>query len=574
MRWEIQGRTPPLLLAVAVAAVATGTVGQAQSGRGSRYHSGRDLSAALDSVRRAAPQLIQVSIIAESPGGFSVQVVRLAAGADADARPALLVIANAAGPHVVGSEIALGVIRTLATGYGADSAVKRLLDRRTIYLIPRANPDAAEGMFARPMVERTRNAMPLDDDHDGAVDEDGPEDLNGDGLITLMRVSDSAGEWMADSADPQLLRRVDRGKGQVGTYRVYPEGRDTDHDERWNEDPPGGVDVNRNLTYGYEFFSEASGSGPLATPESRAIAQFFVDHPNVTAVYVLGPQDNLIKAWEYKKEGGSSDGPPQPLTSIMENDEPYFVEVSKHYQKLTGFDQGPASADLNGDPLSFSYYHMGRFAWGTRPWWIPEPPADTSKTAPKADPKDSLKDERNALRWLRANRPDAVLKWTEIANPDFPGQKVEIGGFRPFALINPPDSLLDTLTTVQTRLVRELADLLPSLAIRDVKVEQVGAGVFRVKARIVNQGYLPTVSQLGGRVRWPQRIRVELKTDGQQIESGRKIQLLEAIPGSGGWSEVSWVVSGRPDSRVTLSASSPVTGSVTQAITLHPSGSR
>lgn len=574
MRWVILGRTPRLLLALVVAAVATGAEGHAQSGRGSRYHPAREFGAVLDSLRRAAPQLIQLSTIAESPGGLPVQAVRLAAGADADERPALLVIANAAGPHVVGSEVVLGVIRSLVAGYNADSAVKRLLDRRTIYLIPRANPDAAEGMFARPMFERTRNAMPWDDDHDGAVDEDGPDDLNGDGLITLMRVSDSAGDWMADSADSQLLRQADRGKGEVGTFRVYVEGSDNDKDERWNEDPPGGVDVNRNLTYGYEFFTEASGSGPIATPESRAIAQFFVDHPNVTAVYVLGPQDNLVKAWEYKKEAAGTDGAPQPLISVMQNDEPYFAEVSRRFQKLTGLEKGPASADLKGDPLSFSYYHMGRFAWGTRTWWIPELPADTSKSAPKADPKDPLKDERNTLHWLRENRPDAVIEWKEVADPDFPGRKVEVGGFRPFALVNPPDSLLDTLTTVQTLLVRELADLLPSLAIRDVKVEPVAAGVFRIKARVANLGYLPTVSQVGGRVRWPRRIRVELKTDGQQIESGRKIQLLDAIAGSGGSSEVSWIVSGRPDSRVTLSASSPVAGSVSQTITLHPSGTQ
>ena len=36
--------------------------------------------------------------------------------------------------------------------------------------------------------------------------------LNGDGFITLMRVSDSAGEWMADSADPQLLRSNDNAR--------------------------------------------------------------------------------------------------------------------------------------------------------------------------------------------------------------------------------------------------------------------------------------------------------------------------------------------------------------------------
>jgi hypothetical protein len=546
----------------------------AQGPAGSRYHSTRELVRQLDSLARRAPRVAQVTTIAQSPGGLPIPMLRLAAGADADERPALLVIANAAGPEIAGSEIVLGVARALAGGYGSDSTVTRLLDRRTIYLVPRANPDAAEGLFARPMLERTGNAMAFDDDHDGAIDEDGPDDLNGDGFITLMRVTDSTGDWMADSTDPFLLRKVERGKGQAGTYRVYQEGRDNDGDDHWNEDPPGGVDVNRNLSYGYEFFGEGSGDGPIATPESRAIAQFFVDHPNVTAVYVLGPQDNLVKPWEFKKDGSSGEGAPKPLTSVLENDEPYFAEVSRRYQKLTGHDKGPASAELEGDPLSFSYYHMGRFAFGTRAWWIPELPADTAKSAPKADPKDSLKTERNALHWLRANRPDAILEWKEINHPDFPGRRVEVGGFRPFATLLPPDSVLDSLTLEQGRFIRSLAEMLPSLEIRDVKVETVNTNVFRITAKVSNQGYLPTVSELGTRVRWPRRIRVELKGDGVSVESGRRIQLLDAIPGSGGSRELSWLVTGRAGARVTLSATSPVAGNVSRAITLQSSEAR
>lgn len=538
----------------------------AQGPATSRYHSTRELVRQLDSLARRAPRVAQVTTIAQSPGGLPLPVLRLAAGADADERPALLVIANAAGPEIAGSEILLGVARVLGGGYGSDSAITRLLDRRTIYLVPRANPDAAEALFARPMLERTGNALAIDDDHDGATDEDGPDDLNGDGFITLMRVTDSTGDWMADSTDPFLLRKAERGKGQAGLYTVYQEGRDNDHDERWNEDPPGGVDVNRNLSYGYQFFREGSGDGPIATPESRALAQFFVDHPNVTAVYVLGPQDNLVKPWEFKKDGSSGDGAPKPLTSVLENDEPYFAEVARRYQRLTGRDKGPASADLQGDPLSFSYYHMGRFAFGTRAWWIPEPPADTSKSAPKVDPKDSLKTERNTLRWLRANRPDAILEWKEINHPDFPGRRVEVGGFRPFATLLPPDSLLDSLTAEQGRFIRSLAELLPTVEIRDLKVDPIGNGVFRITAKIVNSGYLPTVSELGARVRWPRRIRVELKGQGIQVEAGRRIQLLDAIPGSGGSRELTWLVTARAGLRATIEASSPVAGHATISV--------
>ena len=116
--------------------------------------------------------------------------------------------------------------------------------------------------------------------------------------------------------------------------------------------------------------------------------------------------------------------------------------------------------------------------------------------------------------------------------------------------------------------------MLPSLEIRDVKVETVNTNVFRITAKVSNQGYLPTVSELGTRVRWPRRIRVELKGDGVSVESGRRIQLLDAIPGSGGSRELSWLVTGRAGARVTLSATSPVAGNVSRAITLQSSEAR
>jgi hypothetical protein len=538
----------------------------AQSGS---YHSPRQFAEALETLRRDFPRLLQILAIAQTPGGNPLQAIRLGAGATVDTRPALLIIAGAQGPHLVGSEIALGSLTTLVRAYGTDTAITRLLDEKTVYLIPRANPDAAQGLFDRPASERQRNGDRFDDDRDGSVDEDGPDDLNGDGVITLMRVSDPAGEWLSDPDEPWLMRKAAAGRGESGSYRVYEEGRDNDNDERWNEDPTGGVDVSRNFPYGYEPFGPGAGLHTVATAEVRAIAQFYADHPNIAAVYVIGPQDNLIKPWEYKKESGPTDGPPKPLTSILEGDDPYFAEVARRFQKTTGWEKGPASAELKGDPLSFAYFHMGRWAWGSRGWWVPELPADTAKTAPKPDPKDPVRDERNALRWLRQHNPGAIVEWTEVALPDFEGRKVEVGGFRPGALLNPPDSLLDSLTVKHAKFIQQLAGMLPSVSLRGIKVERVSAQVFRITASVANEGYLPTSSQLGVRVRWPQRVRLELKTDGQQISGGRAVQLLDPIPGNGSSREFTWLVVGRPDSRVTLTATSPVAGAATQTITLR-----
>ena len=38
------------------------------------------------------------------------------------------------------------------------------------------------------------------------MDEDGPEDLNKDGVITVMRVKDPAGDYMIDPDDPRTQK--------------------------------------------------------------------------------------------------------------------------------------------------------------------------------------------------------------------------------------------------------------------------------------------------------------------------------------------------------------------------------
>jgi hypothetical protein len=112
--------------------------------------------------------------------------------------------------------------------------------------------------------------------------------------------------------------------------------------------------------------------------------------------------------------------------------------------------------------------------------------------------------------------------------------------------------------------------MLPQLVLREVRVEAIGARVFRVSAQLANDGYLPTLSAIGSRVRWPRRIRVDLETAaGQQVVSGRRVQLLDAIRGSGSSTPLSWTIVAEPGSTVTLKASSPVAGAVTQTITLR-----
>ena len=603
---------PTLFARIGVAALSAACLAptlHAQS-PGAGYHDSRALRAAFDDLARRHPQLVTVSTLGTSAGGRPLTLVRLGTASDEE-RSALLIIANAHGPHVAGSEVALRVTGRLAAAYASDSTLRSALGRSAIYLIPRANPDAAEAMFARPLVESIRNEERVEDDHDGAFEEDGPEDLDGDGVIAMMRVEDPAGEWVTDSADARLMRKGDRAKGDRGRYRVFTEGRDNDGDERWNEDPAGGVNIGDNFSYDYPDFGEASGPHTMSAAETRAIAQLLVDHPGIAAVYVLGPEDNLIKAWEGKalpaegtRPGTSAGG---PLRAILKEDEPWMAEVARRFRDITGIEAGAEVPAWGGDPLSWAYFHMGRWAFGSNVWSAStaEPADDADEKQEDADSakveladsaradsakvdsakaggrarrsggggdngKDSLESQRKAIKWLDRHAPEAVIAWHPIDHPDFPGQVVELGGIRPFALTNPPAAMLDTIAAGQAKFVGELVSLLPAVSIRKVRVEALGSGLFRIRADIANDGYLPSSTEVGIRLRMPRPVRVRLAVpDGATIVGGRRQDLLEPLPGSGAGVEHTWLVRGSAGSRVTLTAGSPVTGSATQTITLR-----
>jgi hypothetical protein len=178
--------------------------------------------------------------------------------------------------------------------------------------------------------------------------------------------------------------------------------------------------------------------------------------------------------------------------------------------------------------------------------------------------------DRNAIKWLRANEPGAVLDWTRFKHPDFPDQDVEIGGIRPFALVNPPSAMLDSLSTEQTAFVTALGGMLPSISLRKLKTESLGSGLFRITVEVANDGYLPTSSKVGDMVRMPRPVRVALDAGkGHDLVSGRHFQLLDPISGSGSGSELSWVVRGSSGDRMSVTAESPAAGHASLTFTLR-----
>jgi len=263
----------------------------------SQYQSPPAVAENLKNMVRNYTDLCQLSSIGKSYGGLDIYLLEIAAGRSKvkpGERPAVLVVANSEGLHLPGTEAALGLAEAILSAYGKDNDWTGFLNDRTIYVIPLLNPDAATAYFSRPRQERTCNGHPVDEDNDGLIDEDGPEDLNGDGLITMMRVKSPGGHWIIDPEEPRLMRPADPKKGEKGEYLLYTEGYDNDADGEINEDGPGGVEINRNFLHDFEYYDKRAGLYPASEPETQALLKFMFDHNNIAEIINFSTENNLL----------------------------------------------------------------------------------------------------------------------------------------------------------------------------------------------------------------------------------------------------------------------------------------
>ena len=318
---------PGLRTAAALAALgllaAGGPARAASDAQTDGYHRLADVERQLQAWSKAHPELTLVTI-GKSQGGRPLWVARLAApGAGSndtppDERPAVFVGANIVGWHNAGTEAALHLIERLLAG-GDDA--KALLRQRTFYIAPVLAPDAHDALFANPRAKRAGNAFKMDHDRDGFEAEDPADDLNGDGVITRLRIPDPTGGWLPDPQDPRVMIKADGLEQRAGAFRIESEGKDDDKDGAWNEDGADGIQPDHSFPHAFPYPEPEAGPWPGFAPEARAVMDFVLAHRNIALAVVYGPANNLLAAPQSLGGGGDLGTqtfklPPQAATSL------------------------------------------------------------------------------------------------------------------------------------------------------------------------------------------------------------------------------------------------------------------
>ncbi|MBN1938865.1 MAG: hypothetical protein JW843_04720 [Candidatus Aminicenantes bacterium] len=314
-----------LCLFIAGALTATGQTPAAKKAAGFRLPA--EITGAMNVLAGKYPALVRMEVIGKSAGGRDIPMLRLAGAGKPEGRPAVLVAANVEGGHVIGTEAALRMAEKILDGYAKDQT---LLDTRTVFIAPLLNPDGMEAYFAAVRTGRFGNGRSVDEDADGAMDEDGFEDLNKDGMITRMRVKDPEGKWIPDPKEPRLLRLADPKKAEKGIFKVYTEGTDNDGDGQYNEDPPGGVQLNRNYPHDFEYFVKTAGLYPVSEPESIALLNFMEVHPEIGLVLSFSSENTILNQQQtaQAKAGGDKVRVPKDLAGYigLEADRDYSLK--------------------------------------------------------------------------------------------------------------------------------------------------------------------------------------------------------------------------------------------------------
>ncbi|WP_234735156.1 M14 family metallopeptidase [Tellurirhabdus bombi] len=516
------------------------------------YNSHAQLTSRLKALSGRYNALTNLQSIGKSRGGKEVWLLTVGRGQAAQ-KPAVAIVAGVEGTHLAGSELAVQLAEKLLASSNQDS-VARLLDSKTFYIFPSVNPDAQEQFTSPLRYERSGNGAETDDDRDGRVNEDPFEDLNRDGLITQVRVEDPTGLFVPSKEDPRVLVKADPSKGEAGRYLLISEGTDNDKDGQFNEDGPGGVNLDKNFTFDYPIFVPGSGEMAVSEPENQALLNFLYKASNVYAVFTFGPYNNLSEAPKFDRAKTTK----RIVTGVLEKDATVGDLVSKLYNVQTGLKDAPAMPATKGNFAQTAYYHYGRLSFSTPGWWVPKTTsADTAKA--KAGTKASDNEEVKFLKWADANNlRDAFVTWTSINHPDFPGKKVEVGGLAPYAKNNPPVQFLNEAADKHLKFLTSFARQMPVIDIVNLRTESLSGGLTRITAQVVNKGLLPTGAELGDRVRFVPKMKIELKTgNGQTVVSGRRL-LLRGAMGAGESMEVSFLVSG--NGRATLEAGNAMTG--------------
>ena len=447
-----------------------------------RFHDYPELIELSKAIAARWPKFCKIESIGKSAQGRSIWALTVTNPdtGPASSKPAMYVDANIHGNEVQGSEVSLYMIWYMLRFAPSVEKLAKLRDRLSFYVLPTVNPDGRAYWFqaANNASSSRGGQIPTDNDGDGLFDEDPPNDLDGDGQLTMMRkkVPLGQGQFKISSKDPRQLVRV-QGDEKGNWIYLGQEGIDDDGDGRVNEDGPGGYDPNRDWgsAWSPSWLQWGARRMPFALPESRAVRDFLLARPNIAGVQAFHNNGGMIL------RGPGEAGSDYPAADVRVYDEigrtgekmlPYYrymVIWKDLYQVWGGF-------------VDWTYLGLGVISFTNELW--------TNQRKNQAPERLSREDSQqwNDLLTFDSHR----VPWKKFQHPQY--GEIEIGGSTKDTGRIPPGFLIREMLHRNAAFVLYQASELPELVVEPTTVEAAGSGLSYVTITLRNKRLTPTRS--------------------------------------------------------------------------------
>lgn len=459
-----------------------------------KYVNHAELCAILQQMATEYPDLVDLEIAGRSREDREIWAVSLTnkkTGA-ADTKPAMLVTACIHGGEITGTQVTLYLMNYILN-HQNDAEIKRLLDKRTLYILPRTNPDGAERFV---MTEwecwGTSVIFPFEKYPEGLE----RCDVDGNGKLLMMRQKNINGEWKISKKDPRLMipRLPYEFDGEY--YSIYPEGELVGEKVDVNAFKvlPKRMQTNMNRNYpdGWDIATGVSEGGdyPFSEPETHAVGTFVMNHKNISFLQDLHTNGGvLLRPYSYQ---GDEFFPAKDLELYNR-----FGEVAKEYTgyDLVGvFDAFTAGTSVRrGCMDDWAYEALGIIGMTTELWNMSEMAGVQRAPGNYYPDQYHTEDEEIVMLKWNDNHLDGkhFINWKPFNHPQL--GEIEIGGWDwKWTSKNPPIKFLEQECHKVSMMCIKQAAMLPEIEVSNHSIEQVAQDVYRVKLTVENAGYMPT----------------------------------------------------------------------------------
>ncbi len=458
-----------------------------------RWHDVPELYSDMQRLHQAFPKLLKLTSIGKSHDGRDIMLMTIN---NPDTGPemskaAMYIEANVHGNEIQGGEVCLYTIWYLMENYGRIDNVTRLVDERVFYIIPTVNPDGRQYFLESPGGSARSGHVPVDEDNDGLSDEDGPNDLNGNGVIEQIRkYIPGKGTHRLSRLDKRIMEAVPYG--EAGDYILLgSEGIDDDGDGLVNEDGPGGYDQNRNYGSDWqpEYIQRGAMAYPFQLPEAKAANDFLIAHPNIAGVQTYHNSGGMI----LRGPGAESTGE-YPATDVR-----FYDELGQQGERILPFYRyiviWSGLYTVHGGFIDWTNDGLGIISFSNELWSNEQYFTSQALKDQQEDPSSPI--ARNVSRYFFDDYlefGDEFLEWKEFDHPQY--GKVEMGGtWKKTQGRIPPRFMNEELCHRNMAFTLYQADEMPLVKLGETSVEKVGDDVYRVFVDITNPKVAPTIME-------------------------------------------------------------------------------